>query len=311
MTGPHAKSVTELDLMAYADGLLDPYPARKAEVEAYLNRHPDVARRIRDYAEQNEEIRAAYGGVLEQPVPARFYRILERRRGSGTTTAARAAMAAVLLVATGFGGWLAGTIGAPDGRSIQTAFDDAIANYLGAPSGMRPGITTAQAGPERPLDWLADELSVRLQIPDLSPHGFVLADKRLVSGNGHRVVRLDYDGHDGARLTLFVAPRWSEGAAEIEFAERDGVTLAYWANGPLVYALASDIDRPRMATLTSTIHDSMRSAKAVRLSPKPSPMPEGPAEMADAPVGNAAVLGPPAGDTRPLGEPQPFELQPN
>ena len=56
MTDRH-HSIREIDLLAYADGLFDTDPGRKAEVEAYLREHPEEAARVRDYADQNDKIR--------------------------------------------------------------------------------------------------------------------------------------------------------------------------------------------------------------------------------------------------------------
>src|SRR3546814_5054695 len=69
----HRQPIGEIDLLAYADGLLDDDPGRKAEVENYLQARPVEASRLRDYTQQNEEIRKLYGLAMAEPVPDRLH----------------------------------------------------------------------------------------------------------------------------------------------------------------------------------------------------------------------------------------------
>ncbi len=62
--------ITEADLHAYVDGLLP--EARRVEVEAYVASKPGEAERLRAYREQNDAIRAAYRGGLDEPLPRRL-----------------------------------------------------------------------------------------------------------------------------------------------------------------------------------------------------------------------------------------------
>ena len=75
----HRPAVRAIDLMAYADGLLDADPERKAEVETYLRQHPEEDARVRDYAAQNDAIRRLYRPVLSAPVPERLRAALDDR----------------------------------------------------------------------------------------------------------------------------------------------------------------------------------------------------------------------------------------
>src|SRR3546814_15160631 len=104
----HRQPIGEIDLLAYADGLLDDDPGRKAEVENYLQARPVEASRLRDYTQQNEEIRKLYGLAMAEPVPDRLHAVLFRRPGRILHHAARAALAASLLMAAGFAGWAVG-----------------------------------------------------------------------------------------------------------------------------------------------------------------------------------------------------------
>ncbi len=62
--------VTEADLHAYADGVLDEHT--RASVEAHLAAHPEDAERVRGWRELNTALRQSYNPVLDEPVPERL-----------------------------------------------------------------------------------------------------------------------------------------------------------------------------------------------------------------------------------------------
>src|SRR5690606_39402342 len=100
--------VGELDLLAYADGLLDGDPAHKALVERALGNEPVARARADAYRAQTAALRSAYGGRLMEPVPHRLQAALRgpSRRASGRHVNA-AAMVALAMAAGGVG-WMLG-----------------------------------------------------------------------------------------------------------------------------------------------------------------------------------------------------------
>jgi len=251
-------SIHEIDLLAYADGLLDMDPGRKAEVEAYLQKHPKEAARGRDYAEQNDEIRRLYGSILAEPVPERLQAILENhpRRLVGHVT--RAALAASLLLAAGFTGWWIGKSGQPDPWQVQDFVAQALTTYL-QPSPASDSIPDlALQGANQPFNWLSQQITMPLQPPDLTPQGFTLIDKHLMTANGPQTAQVTYAASGGRRLSLFLRTRWQEEAPQFHFAENEGVTMVYWLDGPLVYALVGHLDRQEMFAVVQAVRRSMR-----------------------------------------------------
>jgi anti-sigma factor RsiW len=59
--------ISEAELHAYADGLLA--PARGADVEAWLARHPADEERLQAWRLQNRQLRALFDPVLAEAVP--------------------------------------------------------------------------------------------------------------------------------------------------------------------------------------------------------------------------------------------------
>ncbi len=112
---PDRRALTNADLMAYTDGLLESDPQRGAEVETFLDCHPASAARIRDYIAQNRRIRRLYADVLTEPIPPRFTVMIEPHRGVPVPRVARTIIAASLLIAAGFAGWW---IGQSESRTV-------------------------------------------------------------------------------------------------------------------------------------------------------------------------------------------------
>ena len=61
---------SEETLMAYADGELD--LVTRAEIEAAMAQDPEVARAVERHRLMAAQVRTAYDGVLEEPVPERL-----------------------------------------------------------------------------------------------------------------------------------------------------------------------------------------------------------------------------------------------
>jgi anti-sigma factor RsiW len=258
----HRHTIRDIDLMAYADGLLDADPQRKAEVESYLREHPEKAARVRAYAAQNDVIRRLYNPVLAEPIPERLWGALESRREGVLKPVARAAIAACLILAAGFTGWIIGQRGRVDHWPMQAFVKQTMMAYdrpaLVSSSGAESALDQANEKTDQPLDWLFHQIAVPLKPPDLSAEGFTLVDKRLVSGNGPRVAQVTYAASGGRRLSLFLRTRWEDEVPQFRFVENDGVTMVHWLEGAMVYALVGQIDRQEMVHVVQTLRTSMR-----------------------------------------------------
>ena len=64
------RPITEDDLHAYVDGALE--PEREAEVAAYLEGHPDVARRVSAFSDQRDLLRKALAPIADEPLPSQL-----------------------------------------------------------------------------------------------------------------------------------------------------------------------------------------------------------------------------------------------
>src|SRR5215469_31874 len=125
MTDPEVP-VTEDELHAHVDGEL---PAdRRAAVEAWLATHPDDMARVSGWRALADAIRARYGAVATEPVPARLsLRQIERAGRSCRGVAAAAAVAAFLL--GGAAGWFGHGVAMPPRSAAAASTADAVDAY--------------------------------------------------------------------------------------------------------------------------------------------------------------------------------------
>jgi anti-sigma factor RsiW len=80
MCGDIFLAITEDDLHAFVDGMLEPIHA--AGIGASLFAHPRKAARAQAYRQQNAGLNALYGAVVDEPIPAGIAALIERARAA-------------------------------------------------------------------------------------------------------------------------------------------------------------------------------------------------------------------------------------
>ena len=253
------RTVCELDLLAYADGLLDADPAHKAVVEKALRSDPAARARADASRAQTDALRAAYGGRLVEPVPDRLRAALQRPSRPAIGRYVNAAALVALTVAAGGVGWMLGESAGPTGAGepgLQRFGAGIHARFVSG-----AGTEDPQSTPVVPtaLDWLSDEISIRLKAPDLSLIGYRLSANEAVSIGNERLVQLDYAGPQGRSFSLFLAPRWKAGTGEIAQDERNGIAMAYWEDGPLASTIVARTSAGEMQHLAEAVRSALRA----------------------------------------------------
>jgi anti-sigma factor RsiW len=255
--------IGEIDLFAYADGLLEGDALRRAEIERYLASDPEAAAHVAEIQGQNREIREAYGGALAQPVPDRLMAVLAQPPRRQGRRFAWASAAAALLVAAVGAGWLAGQRDDPDRWALEEFARSAAAQHQvsqhqvsATASGVQPAASVAGAGTE-PLAWLNERLALEIKAPDLIEEGFALVGKSRVGLSDDGSVQLVYRNDDGALLSLFLRPRWEERSNPMEVVRSEGVAVHYWLDGPLAFALASNAQGTDTERLARAVHEAV------------------------------------------------------
>jgi anti-sigma factor RsiW len=255
--------IAEIDLLAYADGLLDGDVQRKEAVERYLSEHPKWERYVADILEQNDAIREHYGPLLREPVPERHISALHSERSLAThgRTTAKAAAVAVLLLASSAGGWLIGK-GDPGSEWEVTEFVERAAAFHNAAVDEAGGLQAAASGNVlQPLGWLNRRIALELAVPELTAEGFELVAKERLDPPGDPMVRLVYKRSDGASISLFLRPRWEEDASRIIKAEENDVAVLYWLDGPLAFAMTTDAPETETDYLARVVREAVGRAR--------------------------------------------------
>lgn len=323
-------TVTEFDLLAYADGRLEGDLAQRALVERHLSRHPEQAERVASFRAQNEALVRVGAARLEAPVPQRLLDALQRDRQVPAWKAARAAALAALVAGSTAAGWFAGTGGEAGDGAAEAFAAGALLDYRqspatsAAPADAAPAGAAAESGPERPaheagsrvmdagvlpahdldpqalsqqgvapIAWLRRRIAVEIDSPDLGAEGFSLVETRRVEFAGETAMRLDYRRGDGQRAVLYLRPRWKRAPETFGSTERGGVTVLHWLDGPLAIALVTDgADREQVQALARQVRRAVGRPELVE------PAPQAAEVSQDARVTDSAGAEPPG----PLGD---------
>jgi anti-sigma factor RsiW len=139
---------------------------------------------------------------------------------------------------------------------VQDFVKQAMTTYGHAALMSDAGADTVLQKAVQPLDWLSEQIAVPVQAPDLTPQGFSLVEKRLPTAHSPQVAQVTYVDPSGRRLSLFLRTRWQEEAPQFHFVKNEGVTIVYWLEGPLVYALVGKLDRQEMAAMVQALRRS-------------------------------------------------------
>lgn len=282
----NSEAVSELDLLAYADGLLDHDPGRKARVEAYLRDAPEEAERIDGYRAQTRALRAAYGARAMEPVPDRLHGALTRpsARGRPKVTGLRAAAMVAMSAAAGAAGWYLGQMSAP----IQQAAEQRLPSVLReVVSDERKGLRTlpasvGDAARDGLLRWQQNGVRLSLTVPDLSSLGYQLSGRRDLSQAGTQAIALSYSGAGSAKLRLMIVPVSSGATRIVSVSEQGGARLAHWSQGSLTMAVRAENGSRDLAALARDIRDTIAREAPTRRrdrTPPEFPMPPGKVEV--------------------------------
>lgn len=237
-----SRLISEEDLHAYVDGRLD--LARRGEVEAYLARAPEVAERVRGYAERRAALQAALAPIADEPIPpqldlARLYEASRVSRASSWGAPSwRAIAASILLLATGAaGGWSASSLLQPAHSGPAALAEEAAAAFVTYGSDRVRPVELRADGTAELVAWASQRLQVPVRVPDLSGAGYRFMGGRVVPTAHGPAVMFMFDDDHGTRLVLLMRPMRAAGTTRMTRHEQDGATGFAWASAGMGYSL--------------------------------------------------------------------------
>lgn len=249
-------SVTSDELHQYVDGELS--PSRMAEVEAHLTTDPQAAAQVAAYRGQKTALHARFDGVIDEPLPAAMTSrgaiasVTIQRRAAMWRAALQVAAAAILLVA----GWSAGwTMRGDDGATLTQRA--ALAHAVFTPE-RRHAVEVGADEEEHLVAWLSNRLGAPLKAPSLTGLGYSLVGGRLLSGAAGPAAQFMYENGEGVRVTLYVAADLPPGAdTEFRFAEEQGLSVFFWTDGRLGFALSANTDRAALSRIAGEVYNQI------------------------------------------------------
>jgi anti-sigma factor RsiW len=245
--------VTEDELHAYVDGELA--PDRRAAVETWLAAHPDDAVHVAAWRAQGDAIRARYGSVANEPVPARFD--LDRlARGERNWTRLAAAAAVLALLIGGAGGWLGRGLwegGAP-AKAVTAEAVDAHRLYVVE---VRHPVEVSGADKDHLGQWLSRRVGYTLSAPNLDTIGLKLIGGRLLpSLTGTAAAFFMYEGASGERFTIYCR-RTQAPESALRYRAADMVGSFSWVADAVGFVVSGPADRARLEKVAEAAYGQL------------------------------------------------------
>jgi anti-sigma factor RsiW len=255
--------VTEDELHAYVDGEL---PAdRRAAVEAWLAAHPDDMARVAAWRAQAESIRARYGAVANEPVPARLAleRLdrLDRGRRGWRAYAAAAVLAAFLI--GGAAGWVARAAWAPAANPFQALTADALEAYRLYVVEVRHPVEVPGSEEAHLVQWLSKRVGYELRCPNLEKIGLKLVGGRLLPGPAGAAAFFMYETASGERFTLYSA-RSNTPETALRYNAAGRVAAVAWVDNKVAYVISGEANRDRLQTVAKAAYDQLETRKTAK-----------------------------------------------
>lgn len=249
--------IPELDLLAFADGLLEDDPDRKAAVEIFLRSNPSAREFVHEVRQQNTLIRKICVDQNAGPAPESLRATVWKKRQPWLgANLAKAASLAVALAAAGLLGYLYDEI-QPRRPSLSTSFLDTVTLSQNAvsthPLPLANG--TTQAGPHEKKLWLA------FPAPDLSSEGYQLVSRKDSTNSQQNVVRLIYRNANAKTVNIFMQPSQNMARSRVEVRKSGNTTKHFMSFGPMTIALTTDAEDLDADRIAHTVENSVQGLR--------------------------------------------------
>lgn len=259
--------VTEDELHAYVDGEL---PAdRREAVEAWLASHPEDASLVAMWRAQTEMIRARYGAVAQEAVPARLKLDQLLRNGRRWRAIAVAATVAAFIIG-GVVGWMVRDASATAPDASQNFANEALAAHRLYSGEVRHPIEVA-AGENHLLPWLSRRVGTQLRAPDLTAFDFRLLGGRLLPSASGPAALFMYESGSGERVTLYCA-QVKEAPAGLRYLAADNFAAVHWVEGDYGWVISGPAEKSRLKGIAKSVYEQLENRAPPSKRSKAEPM---------------------------------------
>lgn len=255
------RDFSERDIHMALDGEL-PGEERMA-YDAWLDANPEMKAKSARYIADGAALRAAFGGVLDEPVPARLRQaVLGEAPARTPPWRSRwwlSAAAAAVLVVGGLGGYIAAIdgIGRTDDSDDQLA-EQAIAAHVIYAAEKRHAVEVPASDKDHLQTWLSNRIGLKLVAPDLVAEGFELVGGRLLpAGSQGKAAMLLYEDAKGERISLFVTAESADTAKGTYAAGADGPEAVYWLDKGYGCAVVGTLPPERLSAVAKSAYGQL------------------------------------------------------
>lgn len=240
-------SIHPVELMTYADGLINSDTRRRSELEEHLRADPNAAARVAEYVSQNREIRVRYSGVLDEPVPAHLLDLVQDRwTNFRLPTAVRIGIATAAIALTLFAVTRALRTQSPAGKlpnfpTLDTSTSPSRGHVSGrtilARDGSAQGVGTLKV------------ITLRIHPPRLNGYRLIPYKPEIP---GYNALGFSYVAPGGRRLRFFVGFRRAQRPVASHATGKNAPSV-YSPEGQLVCGVNGNIPRDKLLTLARKV----------------------------------------------------------
>jgi len=208
-------------------------------------------------------MRAAFAGVMDEPVPARLRQaVFGEAPAKAPAWRSRwwlSAAAAAVLAVGGLGGYVAGVDGiGRGGDSDDQLAEQAIAAHVIYAAEKRHAVEVAASDRDHLQTWLSNRVGLKLVAPDLAAEGFELVGGRLLpAGNQGKAAMLLYEDAKGERISLFVTADSSATSKGTYAAEAGGPEAVYWLDKGYACAVVGSLPPERLSDVAKSAYGQL------------------------------------------------------
>ena len=243
------RPINDDDLHALADGRLP--PERQPAVDAAIAGNADAAARINLYRRLNAGLHTCYDFMLNEPVPEH---LTARPRRRSWLPLARVAAVVALLAVGAAGGWLAHSMTDDYERPAEALADLAADAHLVYSSDVSHPVEVPSQEKDHLQKWLSKRLDRTVEVPDLSAVGYEFLGGRLLPSGQGMAGQLMYQNVTGNRVSLYFVPAGDLRETAFRYIPVENVSVYYWHDDSLAYALASELPREQLKTICNEVY---------------------------------------------------------
>ncbi|AZN99021.1 anti-sigma factor [Mesorhizobium sp. M9A.F.Ca.ET.002.03.1.2] len=260
------RDFSERDIHMALDGEL-PGDERVA-YDAWLDANPEMKAKSARYVADRAALRAAFAGVLDEPVPARLQRIVFGEapvRTAASRSRSRwwlAAAAAAVLAIGGVGGYVAGVGHLGLEEPVDQLAEQAIAAHVIYAAEKRHAVEVPASDKDHLQTWLSNSVGLKLIAPDLAAQGFQLVGGRLLPAGESKAAMLLYEDDKGERISLFVTAESAEKAKGTYGSEENGPEAVYWLDKGYGCAVVGSLPRAQLTAVAKSAYSQLLAGLA-------------------------------------------------